>query len=126
MTFLPIVERELRSAARKSGTYWLRFFAGLVLVGVFLFNLFTNSSLPPSSMAKEMFGMMSGLAFVGCLLAGVFQTADCLSSEKREGTLGLLFLTDLRGYDVVLGKLVSGSISSYYGLLSIVPIVALP
>jgi len=32
---------------------------------------------------------------------GVLITADCLSEEKREGTLGLLFLTDLKGYDVV-------------------------
>ena len=31
-------------------------------------------------------------------------TADCLSEEKREGTLGLLFLTDLRGYDIVVSS----------------------
>ena len=35
-------------------------------------------------------------------LCAMRNTADSLSAEKREGTLGLLFLTDLRGYDVVL------------------------
>ena len=60
------------------------------------------------------------------MLAGVFLTADCLSEEKREGTLGLLFLTDLKGYDVVLGKLVATSLHSVYGLLAIFPILGLP
>ena len=59
-------------------------------------------------------------------MAGVFLTADCLSEEKREGTLGLLFLTDLRGYDVVLGKLMATSVHALYSLLAIFPVLALP
>ena len=61
-----------------------------------------------------------------CLLSGVWFTADCLSEEKREGTLGLLFLTDLKGYDVVLGKLVATSLNGLYAVLAAVPILALP
>ena len=61
-----------------------------------------------------------------CLLSGVWFTADCLSAEKREGTLGLLFLTDLKGYDVVLGKLVASSLNGFYAVLAVVPILALP
>src|SRR5207244_13589599 len=61
-----------------------------------------------------------------CLLAGVFLTADCLSEEKRDGTLGLLFLTDLRGYDVVLGKFVAMLVNALYGLLALLPIMAIP
>ena len=53
---------------------------------------------------KALYTTLTGFAFGLCLLAGVLLTADCLSEEKREGTLGLLFLTDLKGYDVVLGK----------------------
>jgi len=55
-----------------------------------------------------------------------FRTADCLSEEKREGTLGLLFLTDLKGYDVVLGKLVASSLHAFYGVLAILPVMAIP
>src|SRR5205823_6492965 len=51
---------------------------------------------------------------------------DCLSSEKREGTLGLLFLTDLKGYDVVCGKLAATSFRALYGLLALVPVLAVP
>ena len=64
--------------------------------------------------------------FLFCLWEGARGTADCLSREKREGTLGLLFLTDLRGYDVVIGKLVASSINSVYGLLAVFPAMAIP
>ena len=50
--------------------------------------------------------------------AGLLGTADCVSSEKRDGTLGLLFLTDLKGYDVICGKLAANSVSVLYGLCS--------
>ncbi len=61
-----------------------------------------------------------------CLVSGVWFTADCLSEEKREGTLGLLFLTDLKGYDVVLGKLAATSLNGFYAVLALVPVLALP
>ena len=64
--------------------------------------------------------------FIFCLLAGLLTTADCLSVEKREGTLGLLFLTDLEGYDVVLGKLVANSVVAAFSLFAIFPVLALP
>jgi ABC-type Na+ efflux pump permease subunit len=56
----------------------------------------------------------------------VRSTADCLSEEKREGTLGLLFLTNLRGYDIVLGKLAANSLGTLYGVLSIIPALGIP
>lgn len=66
------------------------------------------------------------LSFLFALLSGCFLTADCVSREKREGTLGLLFLTPLRYRDVVLGKLVSNSIVVVYGLLAVFPVFFLP
>lgn len=56
--------------------------------------------------------------------AGLFFTSDSLSEEKREGTLGFLFLTDLRGYDVVAGKLLATSLRGFFPLLAFFPIVA--
>jgi len=66
------------------------------------------------------------VAFFFALFAGLGSTSDSLSSEKREGTLGLLFLTDLKGYDVVLGKLAATSLGALYGLLAVVPVLAIP
>jgi hypothetical protein len=37
-----------------------------------------------------------------------------------------LFLTDLKGYDVILGKLVATSLNGFYAVLAVVPVMALP
>jgi ABC-type Na+ efflux pump permease subunit len=126
MTFLPIVTRELRVASRRRGTYWSRCLtAALAIVAGFLVYL-SNSDNHPHEIAEALFDWISAGAFIYCLFAGVRSTAECLSEEKREGTLGLLFLTDLKGYDVVGGKLVATSLNALYGLLSILPVLAIP
>lgn len=127
MTFLPIVERELRVAARRPGTYRIRFLAALAVIAFGFITLASApSSLPAHQLGKAIFAMETVIAFAFCLFTGVFLTADCLSVEKREGTLGLLFLTDLNGFDVVLGKLTATSLQSVYGLLAIFPMLGLP
>ena len=127
MTFLPIVERELRVAARQPIPFLLRFFAALIATLFWLVLLGARSSMTtPAAVGQTFFNVASVLLFIGCALSGIFLTADAISSEKREGTLGLLFLTDLRGYDVVLGKLVSSSVRTAYALLGVFPVLALP
>src|SRR5690242_3671758 len=117
MALLPIVDRELRVAARRPGTYWMRCVAASVVLLVFLVVL-ANGNVALRQMGHQLLNTMGVLALGFSILAGVFLTADCLAEEKREGTLGLLFLTDLKGYDVVLGKLVANSLHSFFGLLA--------
>src|SRR6185436_17365787 len=59
------------------------------------------------------------------LIFSAAQTADCLSSEKREGTLGLLFLTNLNGFEIIGGKLCSSALTAAYGLFALFPLLAL-
>src|SRR5262245_1327261 len=127
MTFLPIVERELRVRARLRSTYRFRMLAatGAIILAAFLL-LAVQASSAAGSMGEIMFTIMAWVSFLYCLTDGARNTADCLSEEKRGGTLGLLFLTDLRGYDVVLGKLMATSLNSFYGLLAIFPALAIP
>ncbi len=73
-----------------------------------------------------MFQFLAWYGFVYCLFGGVLATADCLSLEKRHNTAGLLFLTDLRGYDIVLGKVCANSVTCLFGLLAMFPIMAIP
>jgi ABC-type transport system involved in multi-copper enzyme maturation permease subunit len=126
MTFLPIVERELRVAARRRGTYGMRMkIAGAATLAFAA--CFVASQITPSvPFGKTLFLGLSGLCLIYCLAAGRLMTADCLSREKREGTLGLLFLTDLKGYDVVLGKLAATSLDGFYGLMAVFPLLAIP
>lgn len=126
MTFLPIVEREMRTAARQRVTHRMRLIAaGLALV-IWFGLAIAGGNLTPAQRAGAIFGTISILSLGFAMLAGVFLTSDCLSEERREGTLGLLFLTDLRGHDVVLGKLASTSLHAIYGLLAVVPMLAIP
>src|SRR5687768_938527 len=99
MTFLPVVERELRAASRRRQTYWRRSLAALVTIGICVWVWLAMSGGAQHQRAQALFYTISGLTFAYSLLAGAGVTADCLSEEKREGTLGLLFLTDLKGYD---------------------------
>lgn len=124
MTFLPIVERELRVAARRGSTYWSRVSAALLCIVISAY-LLRFSGVAPSQLGMTLFRVLAWLSLLYCLLAGPRLTADSVSGERREGTLGLLFLTHLKGYDVVLGKLASSSLGCLYSLLAILPILGL-
>ena len=128
MTVLPIAARELRVIARRRSTHWSRFSAAALAIGVAVWVLFTSGYVGGrvAQAGQEVFEMLSWCGFFYALLIGVRATADCISEEKREGTLGLLFLTDLKGYDVVFGKLFSSSLTAFYSLLAMIPIMAIP
>lgn len=128
LRFLPVVERELRLASRGSSTY--RWRSGVVGVGLAAMALLTGAlssgAAPPNILGQSMFVTLVAVSSVYALLAGLVVTADTLSREKREGTLGLLFLTDLRGFDVVLGKIAASSLNTVYGLVGLLPLIAIP
>jgi ABC-type transport system involved in cytochrome c biogenesis permease component len=126
MRFLSVAERELRAAARQRKTYRLRWivaagaFALLLWLG-WAFDVFANRSA-----GLMVFQVCSVIIFLACLLIGAADTADCISREKREGTLGLLFLTNLNSAEIVAGKLCSNGLALIYPLLATFPILALP
>ena len=127
MSFLPIVQRELRVGARRVATYRFRLISALVAIlfvgGLLLWAEVTSAR---AAIGTGMFYTLAGATFLYCLFAGLRNTADCLSEEKRAGTLGLLFLTDLRGYDVVFGKFAATSLTTFYGLLAVFPPLGIP
>src|SRR5213078_1390999 len=116
----------LRAASRRRNNYWARSYIALAatLIGTWFYCF--SVRLQPQQLAQYTFIGLSVLALGYCLVSGRLFTADCLSGEKREGTLGLLFLTDLKGYDVVLGKLAANSINAFYGIFAVVPMLAVP
>ncbi len=127
MGLLPIIDRELRVAARRGKNYWLRVAAAMAAALVCGWTvLWFGRTLPPTTLGQTLFAYLSVLAFAFCLLVGPFITADCISEEKRDGTLGLLFLTELSSYHVVLGKWIATALTGLYGLLAILPALGLP
>jgi ABC-type Na+ efflux pump permease subunit len=90
-----------------------------------LYNLLEFSGHPSSQIGQELFTMQAWSAFVLAALAGASVTSDSISQEKRAGTLGLLFLTPLKGRDIVLGKLAAHTINCFSGLLVVLPILSI-
>jgi ABC-type transport system involved in multi-copper enzyme maturation permease subunit len=124
MTLLPVVERELRAESRGTFTYWLRVGGGVALLGagaVFL----TGSSLR-LNMGGELFRMMHVTLFIAVWVVAALMTADSISRERREGTLGLLFLTPLRPLDVVLAKSFAHGLRAAGMGLAAVPVMVVP
>jgi hypothetical protein len=116
---------ELRSASRRKWTFTLRLLFALAGVGACLVVLMLPR-LGAREKGRTMLVILSYLSLGFCLTVGGFLTADCVSSEKREGTLGLLFLTPLRGIDIVLGKMVCHGMQVLYGLCAMFPVFFLP
>lgn len=127
MGLLPIIERELRVGARRGKTYWLRVAAAVAAAVICAWVvLWSGAKLPPAQLGKSLFAYLTVLGFAFCLLVGPFITADCISEEKRDGTLGLLFLTELGSHHVVIGKWIATSMGGLYALLAILPSLGLP
>jgi ABC-type transport system involved in cytochrome c biogenesis permease component len=126
MIFLPIVERELRVAARRRNTYWIRVALAAVALIIGGWVMLFERVGSPQNLGQMIFTALSVFVFFYCALAGLRATSDCLSEEKREGTLGLLFLTDLKGFDIVFGKLAATSLDALCGLLAVLPVMAIP
>ncbi len=124
MSFLPIVDRELRAASCRKTTHRVRWWTATFAIVMGLAFTGIAGLAGTGTIGLVLFRILTGFSLLVCLLAGVLLTADCLSQEKRDGTLGLLFLTDLRGYDVVLGKFVANSISAFYALFALLPVMA--
>jgi hypothetical protein len=128
VTFLPLIERELRVRARSRSVYWTRF--AVALAGTMLCLRMLNLSVGPSGASLAMLGHgafrgIATAAFVLCCCAG-FLTLDGISRERREGTLGLLCLTRVKELDVLVGSFGSAGITCACALLAFVPVLMLP
>jgi hypothetical protein len=127
MIALPVIERELRQQARRPSGTWVRVVAALLagVAAVAILGSTAGTRIGGLMPGQIVFTTLSLVVFVFCLFEGVRQTSDSLAREKRDGTLGLLLLTDLRALDVVLGKLAATSVGSFYALLAVFPAMSM-
>jgi hypothetical protein len=68
---------------------------------------------------------MTAFQFLAALLMGLL-AVDSLYRERRDGTLGLLLLTDLTPAQIIYGKMLSCGLTSFYALLGALPAVMVP
>jgi ABC-type transport system involved in multi-copper enzyme maturation permease subunit len=119
------MERELRAEARHAFSYWLRALGASVLLIVLALMLIDAQDNTPGLGAK-LFGNLNTALFITIWLLVPLLTADCLSRERREGTLGILFLTPLTARAIIIGKGLIHSLRALTMVLAALPVVAVP
>ena len=121
----PVLQRELRELARQPAAYWLRVLAAVALM-VPLVLAWTTDINAGRAGGRGYFMGLHRLLLAGIWIVGPVLTADCLSRERREGTLGLLFLTPLRPFQVVIGKTCVQALRGLICLLAASPVLVVP
>ncbi|HAV63431.1 MAG TPA: hypothetical protein DCY13_13825 [Verrucomicrobiales bacterium] len=125
MNTLPVIERELICESRSATNYWLRLIGAgalLALGGLYLLEGNAGSRWDGAMLFSRMNLVLQLTIFV---LVPIL-TADSVAREKREGTLGLLFLTPLRSRDIVVGKGLVLAVRSLTVLFATLPMLCLP
>src|SRR5689334_5594903 len=112
---MPIARRELLVLARAPHTYRARLGTGIMtLVGGIAFGIF-YSRLGMQS-ATPFLGVVGYMLSLMCIFTGAQLSADAISKEKREGTLGFLFLTGLPAWQITGGKLIASGVPAFFGI----------
>lgn len=111
--------------ARQGQTFWIRVIGGGA--GIFtLASLMVAEVQVGPYLGGRIFAALNLSMMFTILLVGPVITADCIAQEKREGTLGLLFLAPLTGRDIVLSKLAINAVRAFTLLLAVLPMMVLP
>src|ERR1035441_2690010 len=135
----PLVERELRAGARRPLFYWMRGLLALAagFQGYELLDRYVMGPPPASGLAlmapppgsiitgATLLHQMSWLLFLSTLMMCLV-SADSITRERREGTLGLLLLTDLTPGEIVWGKMLSCGLTCFLVLLGSLPALMFP
>ena len=126
MIFLPMIERELRRRARGWAVYVMRMAAAAVGMAVCVQLMLANPALrSPAAVGQSVFdGLVLAAFIVSC--TACFFAADTISTERREGTLGLLLLTRIRSSEVLVAKSASAGVASLSMVVAFLPALALP
>lgn len=123
MNVLPVITRELRAQARQPFTYWLRVLGLVAMLGATGAFMLDRGLVPGDG--GRMFAFLHGTLLLSIWVLVPMSVADCLSQERREGTLGLLMLTPLRPWDIVLAKAAAHALRAFTLWLVVLPVMAL-
>lgn len=123
--FPPLVARELLVYSRQSWTYWLRLLSALGAVSVLAIMGATGQNRVGQADGLWLFAGSTVILFFIASLNGLRSTADCIASERRQGTLVLLFLADLKLNTILISKLVTNSLRNVWAFLGMLPVLGL-
>src|SRR5260221_11497484 len=125
MTALPLVTRELQAEAGRPFNYWLRALGAGSVLAAFMLTSLNLQAAPAQHGAALFMALNSALSIAIWILVPVL-TADCISREKRDGTLGLLFLTPLTAGDIIIAKVLIHGLRAATLIVAALPLLGLP
>jgi hypothetical protein len=121
----PLVARELLIYSRLHWTYWLRLLSALGSVSVLAIMATSGQHRLGRADGLTLFGGSTVVLFFIASLNGLRSTCDCIASERRQGTLVLLFLASLKTHTILTSKLVTNSMRNAWALLGTLPVIGL-
>ena len=124
MNVWPVISRELQTAGSQVGTYWLRVAAGGIVLAAGV-PAIGAGAMGLSNRGGQVLGFLNSLLFTAIWILSPILAADCISRERREGTLGLLFLTPLTAASIVIAKSFVHALRTASLLLAAVPVLTM-
>lgn len=126
MNATPVILRELLVVARRRNLRRERILTAVV-GGVILTPTVLILTLRGAGVAGGAgLGGLFAIAVFCCYFVAVSSTAESVVTEHQEGTLGLLYLSGLGSWDILLAKLAACLIRIAANLLAVVPVLTLP
>jgi ABC-type transport system involved in multi-copper enzyme maturation permease subunit len=137
MTFLPhrlhfpLLAKELSEMAARRRTYVGRIVYAVLLYAVFFLGSYRShvttgaNQLYLMGVGREMFRNLIDFQFAGLYVFLPVLMCGAITQEKERDSLVLLFLTDLRPWEIVLQKYASGLVSMASFLLLSTPLAAI-
>jgi ABC-type transport system involved in multi-copper enzyme maturation permease subunit len=124
MVLPTLIAREMRSAARQPFTYYLRVLAAAALVAVLAIMAVEKGG--EMDRGGQVFARLHATLLVTMWVLVPMMTADCVSRERREGTLAILFLTPLKPKHIILAKGMAHGLRALTLWLAVLPVLAVP
>jgi ABC-type transport system involved in multi-copper enzyme maturation permease subunit len=121
-----IIKREMQVMARQWNLYFLRMFGAGIGIATLILLVVDMEVGPGRAFGVRIFSGLNLGMLLGILAVGPLLTADTIAEEKREGTLGLLFLTPLSSWEIVLSKFFAQALKGFSFVLAVFPLMALP
>ncbi|NLW50096.1 MAG: ABC transporter permease subunit [Candidatus Brocadiaceae bacterium] len=127
----PLLRKDLAEQAARRRTYVLRVAYAVLLAGAFALVYHSaarargGNALYMLGCGDDLLAALVGLQFVGIYVFLPGMMAGALAGEKERDSIGLLLVTDLRPWEIVLEKLLGRLVPMFGFLLLSLPLLAI-